>query len=399
MLDLDKKHVVLGITGSIACYKAAELTRALIDNGAIVDIVMTKSAQKFITTVTMQALSGRPVFTEENEDRFYNGMTHINIGRCNDLILIAPATANFIAKIANGMADDLLSSICLARKCPLFIAPAMNREMWNNVSTQRNINQLIKDNVSIIGPDSGKQACGDIGIGRLSATDNIIEEIISSSKDKILEGKKILITAGPTIEPIDPVRFISNRSSGKMGYAIARAAKESGGIVTMVTGPTSLNIPSNIEFFKVTTAEEMYKAVMSNVNKTDIFISVAAVCDWKIKNFSNSKIKKNNDSKTLPDISFTLNKDILTEVAKINNAPWCVGFAAETENLDENARMKLLNKKVQLIVGNMAIESFELDMTTLVLFDLNGSYKIPKMSKIEAARRLMLEIRNRMEIF
>ncbi|AGF48938.1 bifunctional phosphopantothenoylcysteine decarboxylase/phosphopantothenate--cysteine ligase CoaBC [Candidatus Kinetoplastidibacterium galati] len=398
MLDLDKKRIVLGMTGSISCYKIAELTRRLISNGAIVDIVMTRSAQKFITPITMEALSGRPVFSDENEDKFYNGMTHISLGRCNDLILIAPATANFIAKIANGIGDDLLSTICLARKCPLFIAPAMNKEMWDNSSTQRNIKQLIEDKINIIGPESGKQACGDIGIGRLSETTSIVNEIIASLQDKLLKGKKILITAGPTIEPIDPVRFISNRSSGKTGYAIARAASELGGIVTMITGPTSLEIPYNIECYKVTTAEEMYETVMNNVRATDIFISVAAVCDWKIKNFSKNKIKKDNILKTIPNISLTFNKDILAEVARIDNGPWCVGFAAETDDLDKNARLKLLSKKVQLIVGNIASETFELDTTTLVLFDSNGSYKFPKMSKMQAARKLMLEIHNRTKI-
>ncbi|AGF48236.1 phosphopantothenoylcysteine decarboxylase [Candidatus Kinetoplastibacterium oncopeltii TCC290E] len=398
MLDLYKKHIVLGMTGSIACYKTAELTRRLISNGATVDVVMTKSAQKFITPLTMQALSGRPVFTEENEDKFYNGMTHISLGRY-DLILIVPASANFIAKIANGIADDLLSSICLARKCPLFIAPAMNKEMWSNICTQRNINQLKKDSITIIGPSSGQQACGDIGIGRLSEITYIVNQIIASLQNKILKGKRILITAGPTIELIDPVRFISNRSSGKTGYSIARAANEFGGVVTMITGPTSLDIPDNIEFHKVKTAEEMYEAVMNNIHKTDIFISVAAVCDWKIKKFSNHKIKKDSNLKTIPNLSLVFNKDILAEVAKIDNGPWCVGFAAETDDLDKNARMKLLNKKVQLIVGNLANETFESDTTTLVLFDSNGSYKFPKMSKMQAARKLMLEIYNRIKIF
>ncbi|AGF46785.1 phosphopantothenoylcysteine decarboxylase [Candidatus Kinetoplastibacterium desouzaii TCC079E] len=396
MSDLYKKNIIIGMTGSIACYKVADLIKILIEKEAIVTIVMTKSSKNFITKTTMETLSGKDVIDDESWNISDNGINHINLTRKADLIIIVPSTANFIAKISNGIADDFLSTMCLARNCQLFIAPAMNKEMWNNPSTQRNIKQLILDNIKIIGPSYGKQACGEIGYGKLAEIEEISDEIISFFQPKLLKNKKILITAGPTIEPIDPIRFISNKSSGKMGYSIAKAAYEFGADVTLVTGPTNLKIPTNIKTYNVVTAVDMYQSVMRNIADIDVFISVAAVSDWKVLNYQNNKIKKNNTN-NIPKIILDYNPDILYEVAKIKNKPFCVGFAAETENLKDYAYKKLIQKNIDLIIANIATDVMNSDKAKLMLIDSSEILDLPNSNKIEAARQVMKEISKKLK--
>ncbi|MBW0454309.1 MAG: bifunctional phosphopantothenoylcysteine decarboxylase/phosphopantothenate--cysteine ligase CoaBC [Candidatus Kinetoplastibacterium crithidii] len=393
MSKLLKKRIIIGMTGSIACYKVADLVRSLIKENILVDIVMTKSSQNFITKTTMQALSGRVIFDDSN-NQSNNAMDHINLTREADLLIVVPASANFISKIAHGIADDLLSTMCLARKCPLYIAPAMNKEMWNNPVTQRNIRQLISDEIKIIGPTYGKQACGEEGYGKLADNEKLLIEITSIFQEKLLINKNILITAGPTIEPIDPVRFISNKSSGKMGYSIARSAYESGANVTLITGPTKIKTPSYANVYNINTTDEMYNIVMTLINDIDIFISVAAVADWKVKNYNPKKIKK-LQSGYLPEIQLEHNHDILSEVAHLEKKPFCIGFAAETDDLKNNAQKKLINKNLDMIIANIATDTMDSDNAEVILIDSNGSYNIPKDSKLEISRILIKEIAKR----
>ncbi len=331
------KSIVLGLTGGIAAYKAAELVRLLVKADIDVQVVMTDAACQFITPVTMQALSGKPVFKDMWDASIPNGMPHIELSRAADAIVIAPASADFIAKLVHGRADDLLSTLCLARDCPLLVAPAMNKQMWENPATQRNISQLQADGIEIFGPDSGVQACGETGLGRMLEPEELFNLIQAHFQPKILKGKKILVTAGATLEMIDPVRAITNLSSGKMGYAIAQAAFEMGADVTLVSGASTLKPPHGVEFISSTSADSMYMNVMQNIATQDIFISVAAVADYSPRETSAQKIKK---SKSLLTIELKPNKDILAEVASLPNAPFCVGFAAETENLLEYAETK-----------------------------------------------------------
>lgn len=334
MKALQGKHIILGLTGGIACYKSAELCRRLMDQGAKITVVMTEGATHFITPTTMQALSGQAVFTRTQDERMYDSMAHIHLSRQADLILVAPCSADFMAKLAHGLADDLLSTLCMARgSCPLAIAPAMNREMWGNPATERNRHTLKEDGVSIWGPAHGVQACGEVGSGRMLEPGQLVAEVIAFFTPKSLAGKRVLITAGPTEEPIDPVRVISNKSSGKMGYAIAQAAFNAGAEVYLVTGPTALALPYGVQAEHVQTARQMYQAVMAQVAQADIFISVAAVADWYVSNYAEHKQKK-QDNQGL-SLEFAANPDILAEVAALDNAPWCVGFAAETQNLSE----------------------------------------------------------------
>lgn len=402
-------HLILGITGGIAAYKAAELLRLLIKQGIEVQVVMTEAACHFITPTTMQGLSGRPVFTGQWDASVPNGMAHINLSRAANAIVIAPASADFIAKLAHGLADDLLSTLCLARNCPLFIAPAMNREMWLNAATQRNIAQIIADGVQVLGPDDGVQACGEEGMGRMLEATQLAQDIavfLQSNKspngisptltlprgERELSGAKILITAGPTYEAIDAVRGITNRSSGKMGYAVAQAALELGANVVLVSGPTALAKPQGAQCVDVQSAAQMFDAVKQYVADCDIFIGVAAVADYRAAQPSAQKIKKSADELTLKLVP---NPDILAYVANLPNPPFCVGFAAESENLAEHAEQKRRAKKLPLMVGNLAQLAIGSDDNELVLFDDSGSKTLPRADKLTLARQLMSYIAQR----
>lgn len=392
---LSAKRIVLGLTGGIACYKSAELTRRLQDQGASVQVVMTDAACSFITPTTMQALSGQHVYRETLDATMDNSMAHINLSREADAILIAPCSADFIAKLAHGLADDLLSTLCLARgNCPLIIAPAMNREMWAHPATQRNIKTLLADGMAVWGPGDGEQACGEIGSGRMLDVPELIEEAISFFTPKVLNGVNILMTAGPTEEAIDPIRVISNRSSGKTGYAIAEAAQRAGAKVTLISGPTALTQPYAVDIIPVRSARQMHQAVMNQARHHDIFISVAAVADWYIKNSSDRKIKK-TEGDGFPTLEFAPNPDILAEVAAMENGPWPIGFAAETDNLFEYAEAKRQRKKLPLIVGNLAQEVMDKDTTRFVLFADSGVTEMPSAEKTAAASALIQEISRR----
>ena len=394
MQDLHDKRIVLGLSGGIACYKSADLVRRLIEHGATVDVVMTEAATRFITPVTMQALSGRPVFVDVWDARIPNNMPHIDLSRGADAILIAPASADFMAKLVQGRADDLLSTLCLARACPLLVAPAMNVEMWLQAPTQRNVAQLLQDGVSVLGPGSGSQACGETGDGRMFESAQLVAEMIGFFQPKSLLGKRVLITAGPTIEPIDPVRVITNRSSGKTGYAIAKAAWEAGAEVTLISGPTALMTPHGVARIDVESAQQMHDAVMSHVAGQDIFIAVAAVADWRVDNVSTDKIKKNGT--LTPELNFVANPDILATVAQLPDAPWCVGFAAETERLSEFAHEKRLRKGIPMLIGNLAQHVMDADHTTVSIFDENGEHPLPSNAKSDVARQIIEAVTLRM---
>jgi phosphopantothenoylcysteine decarboxylase/phosphopantothenate--cysteine ligase len=387
------KHLVLGITGGIAAYKAAELTRLLVKQGISVQVVMTEAACQFITPVTMQALSGKPVYTQMWDAAIANGMPHIELSRESDAILVAPASADFMAKLVQGKADDLLSTLCLARDCPLLVAPAMNKQMWEHPATQRNAQQLIADGVTLLGPDSGVQACGETGMGRMLEPEALLADLLATFKQQPLPlaGKRILMTAGPTIEQIDPVRAITNFSSGKMGYSIAEAALEMGAEVTLVSGPTSLKAPAAAKMIAVRSAQEMLKAVMANIERQDIFIGVAAVADYRPASTSEQKIKKSDASF---NIELVPNEDILAKVAALPNPPFCVGFAAESENLLQYAEEKRKRKNIPLIAANLAIETLGADDGTLTLLDNTGSHVLAKASKLKLARGLLSHIAN-----
>jgi phosphopantothenoylcysteine decarboxylase/phosphopantothenate--cysteine ligase len=393
MLDLHEKRIVLGLSGGIACYKAADLVRRLIERGAQVDVVMTEAATRFITPVTLQALSGRPVFVDAWDNRVHNNMAHIQLSRGADAIVIAPASADFMAKLVQGRADDLLSTLCLARACPLLVAPAMNREMWLAAPTQRNVQQLMLDGIEILGPGTGDQACGETGDGRMLEPLQIIAELKSFFQPKHLKGLRVLLTAGPTVEPIDPVRVLSNRSSGKTGYALAQAAWEAGAEVTLISGPTALPCPHGVSRVCVETAQQMLDAVMNNIHGQDIFIAVAAVADWRIKNISTEKIKK--DGQAMPDLQFEANPDILATVASQKSGPWCVGFAAETEQLSKYAHAKRLRKGIPMLIGNLAQHVMDADHTTVSIFDEQGEHTLPMSTKQDIARQLVKAISER----
>jgi phosphopantothenoylcysteine decarboxylase/phosphopantothenate--cysteine ligase len=397
MMELAGKKIVLGLTGGIACYKAAELARGLTKAGASVQVVMTAAAMQFITPVTMQALTGNKVYTDQWDARFDNNMPHIDLTRDIDAILIAPCSADFMAKLVHGTCDDLLSTLCLARPftLPLMVAPAMNVEMWQNPATQRNVRQLKEDRIGILGPEAGEQACGETGMGRMLEPVQLLEEVIAAFQPKIMVGKRVLITAGPTFEPIDPVRGITNLSSGKMGYAIARAAREAGADVMLVSGPTALATPHGVQRINVQTAEQMYDVVMSHVSGQDAFIAVAAVADWRIANVSEQKWKKSEDG-AVPQLEFELNQDILADVAALANKPYCVGFAAESEQLLQYAEAKRKRKGVPLFVGNIGHRTFGKDQNELMLFDDNGHTHLPLADKQILARQLIAEIARRM---
>ncbi len=380
-----EKRIILGLTGGIAAYKAAELTRLLMKQNVAVQVVMTEAACHFITPTTMQALSGKPVLMNQWDDGG-NGMAHINLSRAADAIVIAPATADFIAKLAHGQADDLLSSLCLARNCPLLVAPAMNRQMWENAATQRNIAQLIADGVTILGPASGVQACGEEGMGRMQEPAELARDILTFFQPKLLSGMRALITAGPTYEAIDAVRGITNRSSGKMGYAVAQATLELGAEVTLISGPTALRTPQGAQVVHVTSAAEMFEAVKQNVAACDIFIGVAAVADYRVAQAIEQKIKKSGGNLTLELVP---NPDILSYVAGLKKPPFCVGFAAESENLREHALAKRAAKKIPLLAANLAQQAIGADDNELILFDDAGEHVLPRADKLTQARALL----------
>jgi phosphopantothenoylcysteine decarboxylase/phosphopantothenate--cysteine ligase len=389
MTELSNKRILLGVTGGIAAYKSAELLRELQRQGADVQVIMTESACRFVTPVTMQALSGKPVFTDMWDSRTPNGMPHIELSRDRDIIVVAPATAGFIAKLVHGAADDLLSTLCLARECPLMVAPAMNRQMWENPATQRNIAQLHQDGIVVLGPDSGDQACGETGMGRMLEPADLARSIGAWFQPKLLAGTHVLITAGPTFEPIDPVRGITNRSSGKMGYAVARAALEAGAQVTLISGPVSLEAPASTHLVRVETARQMLDAVNAHVVRCDIFVGVAAVADYHVSNNKPQKIKKDG---AIPTLELVPNPDIIEEVARRPNPPFCVGFAAESENLEQNAEAKRRRKKLPLLAANLAQAAIGADESELVLFDDDGVHRMVRASKIELARALIRHI-------
>ena len=395
-MNLAGKNIVLGLTGGIACYKAAELARGLVKAGASCQVVMTQAARHFITPVTLQALSGKPVFTDQWDSRISNNMAHIDLSRHADAILISPCSADFMRKLVHGAADDLLSTLCLARPAnvPLLVAPAMNVEMWDNPATQRNVVQLKKDGITLLGPAAGDQACGETGLGRMLEPEQLLESLSAFFQPKLLAGKKVLITAGPTFEPIDPVRGITNLSSGKMGYAIARAASAAGAEVTLVSGPTSLQAPVGVTVLPVTTALEMRDAVMANVKGQQLFIAVAAVADWRVSDVSSQKIKKQDGQ--LPSLTFEQNPDILSEVAAMASPPYCVGFAAESENLLEHGAAKREKKRIPLLVGNIGHQTFGKDDNELVLFDAHGHKNLARASKEILAGKLIEEIAHRL---
>ena len=390
MTSISGKRILLGLTGGIAAYKAAELSRLLVKSGCDLRVVMTASATRFITPVTLQALSGKPVHTDLWDASIPDNMGHIELSRDRDLIVIAPASADFMAKLAHGLADDLLSTLCLARDCPLMVAPAMNRQMWDNAATQRNARQLAEDGVLLAGPGAGEQACGETGMGRMLEAGALFEEIEAFFQPKLLKGRRVLVTAGPTIEPIDPVRAITNASSGKMGYAVARAAREAGAQVTLVSGPTALAAPAGVVRIDVKTAAQMFAEVKRAAGAVDVFISVAAVADYRAARPSEQKIKKGSARGMA--VELVENPDILAHVAGLAKPPFCVGFAAESEKLAQHAREKRARKKVPLIAANLAQDALGADENAITLFDAEGEHALGRGPKIDQARKLIAHL-------
>jgi phosphopantothenoylcysteine decarboxylase/phosphopantothenate--cysteine ligase len=396
---LHGKHVLLAMTGGIAGYKIAELTRLFVKGGATVQVMMTEGAEAFITAVTMQALSGRPVYTSQWDARPDNNMAHINLSREADVMLVAPASADAIAALAQGRADDLVSLTALARRiheCPLLVVPAMNREMWAHPATQRNVAQITADGAVVIGPANGDQACGEIGDGRMLEAQEIFDDVEAFLAPKPLRGKKLLITAGPTFEPIDPVRGITNHSSGKMGFAIARAAAEAGAEVTLVAGPVHLPTPRGVQRVDVQSAQQMFDAVLPQAARHDAFIATAAVADWRPAQAHEHKLKKAEGGATAPTIAMAENPDILAAVAQLPTPPYCVGFAAESEKLAEHADAKRRRKAIPLIVANLGPATFGRDDNALLLIDENGQRELPRADKLSLARELIAELSQRL---
>jgi phosphopantothenoylcysteine decarboxylase/phosphopantothenate--cysteine ligase len=387
------RRIVLGITGGIAAYKAAELTRLLVKEGIAVDVVMTPAATQFIAPMTLQALSGNPVLTDLWHSGAANAMGHIDLSRHADAIVVAPASADFIAKLAHGHADDLLSTLCLARNCPLLVAPTMNVQMWTNPPTQRNVAQLKADGIEILGPGSGGQACGEVGDGRMIEPEEILAALIAWAQPKLFAGKRVLITAGPTFEAIDPVRGVTNLSSGKMGFALAQACAEAGAAVTLVAGPTAQPTPAGVMRVDVRSAADMAEAVDSVVKACDIFIAVAAVADYTPAEAQAKKLKKSAQPLTL---ALKPTVDILAAVAARPKPPYCVGFAAETNDVNENAESKRRSKKIPLLVANRAQDALGKDENEVTLLDDAGTHPLPRMGKLALARRLVAEIAQRL---
>jgi phosphopantothenoylcysteine decarboxylase/phosphopantothenate--cysteine ligase len=399
-LPLAGKHIVLGLSGGVACYKSAEFTRELVKAGATVQVVMTEAATQFITPVTMQALSGRAVALSQWDAREPNNMAHINLSRQADAVVVAPASADFIAKLAQGRADELLSLLCLARplnSCPLLVAPAMNREMWAHPATQRNVAQLRADGATVLGPGAGDQACGETGDGRMLEAVELRDELVAFFQPKLLAGRSVLVTAGPTFEAIDPVRGITNHSSGKMGFAIARAAAEAGAQVTLVAGPVHLDTPRGVRRIDVRSARQMLDAVLPLAPAHGVFIATAAVADWRPASAAEAKIKKDGSGQ-VPALQLVENPDILATVARLPAAqrPWCVGFAAESHDVVHHARLKLQKKGVPLVVGNIGPATFGRDDNTLVLVEAGGETELPRADKLSLARQLVAFIAERL---
>ncbi|MCG6975729.1 MAG: bifunctional phosphopantothenoylcysteine decarboxylase/phosphopantothenate--cysteine ligase CoaBC [Acidiferrobacterales bacterium] len=392
MASLTNKRILLGITGGIAAYKSADLARRLRDAGAEVRVVMTQAATGFITPLTMQAVSGHPVQQTLLDETTENGMDHIELARWADLVLVAPASANFLAKLNQGRADDLLSTVCLATDAPLAVAPAMNQQMWLNPATQRNVFGLKQLGIKLFGPGSGDQACGETGPGRMLEPEELVDLVAGQFVTGTLQGITVMVTAGPTWEAMDPVRGFTNRSSGKMGYAVAQAAVEAGARVILVSGPTALKAPERVEPVNVTSAREMHDAVMERVAAVDIFIGVAAVADYRPKAVAEQKIKKGPDTLM---IELERNPDILANVAAITDGPFTVGFAAETENLLEHARDKLQKKHVDMIAANRVDQTelgFDADQNALTLISTSGQIELEPQPKTRLARELIKHI-------
>jgi phosphopantothenoylcysteine decarboxylase / phosphopantothenate---cysteine ligase len=396
--DLAGKHLVLALSGGIACYKAAEFCRALVKSGATVQVVMSEAATHFITATTMQALSGRPVFTDQWDARAPSSMAHIDLSREADAIVIAPASADLIAQLVQGRAGSLLPLLCLARpveRCALLVAPAMNREMWAHPATQRNVSRIQSDGAKLLGPGHGDQACGEFGDGRMLEPDELLADVVAHFQPKVLLGQRVLITAGPTFEAIDPVRGITNHSSGKMGFAVARAAAEAGADVTLIAGPVSLPTPRSVRRVDVKSAVQMFDAVMANVAQQHLFIATAAVADWRPASVARQKIKKQGDG-ALPSFKMVENPDILASVAKLTPSPYCVGFAAESHDLVRHAREKRLRKGIPLIVANLGPATFGADDNQLVLVDAQGETELPRADKLTLARQLVQDVAKRL---
>lgn len=389
-VSLSGKNILLGVTGGVAAYKAAELCRLLRKAGANVRVAMTEAACRFVTPLTFQGLSAQPVLTSLWDAPAGDGMAHIHAAREVDLILVAPATADFLAKLAHGRADDLLSTLCLARSVPLLVAPAMNQAMWSAVPTQRNLAQLRVDGVRVLGPAAGEQACGETGLGRMLEPAELVAELRATAAPGVLAGRRVLVTAGPTYEPIDPVRGLTNRSSGKMGYAVAAAARDAGAEVCLVSGPTCLAAPPGVRRVDVETAAGMRAAVLAEL-PADVFIAVAAVADYRVGTVAPHKLKKSPDGDGLR-LDLTPNPDILAEVAARADAPFCVGFAAETEHLIAHAEAKRQRKKLPLLVANLAQDTFGQDSAELVLLDAAGQHPLPRADKTTQARALIRHI-------
>jgi phosphopantothenoylcysteine decarboxylase/phosphopantothenate--cysteine ligase len=402
MSTLAGKHIVLGLSGGIAAYKSAELCRALVKAGVTVQVVMTEAAEHFMTAVTMQALSGRPVYTSQWDRREANNMAHINLSREADAMVVAPASADFLSKLLHGGADELLSLMCLARPIdtvPLIVAPAMNREMWSNPATQRNVAQLKVDGIHVLDVGQGDQACGETGDGRMLEAEDILEDLEAFFTPKTMAGKAVLVTAGPTYEAIDPVRGITNLSSGKMGFAMARAARMAGAQVTLVAGPVHLPTPRGVQRVDVRSALHMLDAVQQHVLGADVFIATAAVADWRPAHLADQKIKKDGSGQT-PQLSFVENPDILAKVAQspraVSGQLFCVGFAAESHDLLAHATAKRLRKKVPLLIGNIGPATFGQDDNALLLVDESGARELPHASKLSLAAQLMQDIAKRL---
>ncbi len=389
MIELKGRKLVLGVTGGVAAYKAAELVRLLGKAGADVHVVLTEGGARFVTAVTFQALSGNPVWTDLWDPRMGNNMAHIDLTRDADAILIAPATADVMAKLVHGLADDLLTTLCLARDCPLLVAPAMNRQMWEHPATRRNVARLVADGVTLLGPAAGEQACGEVGLGRMLEPEELCEAVIGFFQPKLLAGRRVVMTAGPTFEPIDPVRGITNSSSGKMAYGLARACAQAGAEVVLVSGPVALPVPAGARRVSVKSALEMREAVLAALPGSDVFIGVAAVADYRPANAAEHKIKKSGAELA---ITLTPNPDILAEVAALPNPPFCVGFAAESRNLDEYAEGKRKAKKLPMVVGNLVQDGLGGDDNEVVLFDEAGRHPLPKAPKPEVARAIVAHL-------
>jgi phosphopantothenoylcysteine decarboxylase/phosphopantothenate--cysteine ligase len=395
-LPLQGRHVVLGLTGGVACYKAAMLARELTRCGATVQVVMTAAATQFIAPLTMQALSGRAVFTSTWDERAPDAMAHIQLTRDAHAVLVAPASADFMARLAQGRGDELLSLLCLARprqRCALLVAPAMNREMWEHPATQRNVAQIVADGATVLGPAAGAQACGEVGEGRMLEPEQLRDALIATFQPKLLAGRSVLVTAGPTFEAIDPVRGVTNRSSGKMGFAVARAAAEAGARVTLVAGPVALATPAGVQRIDVLSAQQMLDAVLPQAPLHDVFVATAAVADWRPAGAHEHKIKK-GAQQGMAALQWVENPDILATVANLpeGQRPWCVGFAAESQDLIRHAREKRARKGVPLLVANLGPATFGRDDNALVLVDAQGERALPRADKLALARDLVAEI-------